>query len=224
MVLARHFKRILVAAFAVLGIAAAAGAFAVGYTRALTESLTDPASAPSLRLTALAHLDDSLGYAGFLKTYREFLTAGGSNAESELHRLADESDASLGAFLNASVSTKDRQAAASLRTLAAPFKRAALFGTGAAETGPQGLASFPELERAYAALKAESVKAADSANRDRLDRVAGVFFWAEAMSILALSLIAAILFALAWYLRDRVIVPLESLRSSVNGAAAGAMG
>jgi hypothetical protein len=224
MVLAKHFNRILVAAFIVLGIAAASGAFAVGYTRALSESLTNPASAPLLRLAALARLDDSLGYAGVLRTYREFLSTGGRSAKSALQRLADESDASLGAFLSASVSAKDRQAAASLRNLAAPFKPTALFGTGAAETRPQGLASFPDLERAYAALKTEIAKAADSANRDRLDRVSGVFFWAETILILALSLIAAMLFALAWYLHGRVIVPLEALRSSVNGAAAGAMG
>jgi methyl-accepting chemotaxis protein len=83
---------------------------------------------------------------------------------------------------------------------------------------------LPELERAYAALKTEIVKAADSANRDRIERVSGAFVWAQAMSVAALWFLAAILFALAWFMHERLIAPLEKLRSSVNGAAAGAMG
>jgi methyl-accepting chemotaxis protein len=99
-----------------------------------------------------------------------------------------------------------------------------LFGAGAAESSVSGLAPLPELERAYAALTIEIAKAADSAHRDRIERVSGAFVWAQAMSVAALWFLAAILFALAWFMHDRLIAPLERLRSSVNGAAAGAMG
>jgi len=225
MAFSTQFRRVLTAAFLVLALAAAAGAFAVGFTGALTHSLTDPTSAPALRLTALSRLDDSLGYGGFLKTYRELLLAGDGSQDRELQGLADEAEASLAAFLSASASDADRGHAESLRAAVAPFRRMALFsaGSGSADSQATELAPLPELERSYAALKAEIATAADSARRAPLENLSTAFVWAQAMSVAALWFLAAILFALAWLMRDRLVAPLERLRGSVNGAAGGAM-
>ena len=71
-----QFKRIVAASLVTLGLAAVAAAFAAGFNAALLHNLADPASAPRLRLTALARLDDSLGYRGFLGVYAQFVSSG----------------------------------------------------------------------------------------------------------------------------------------------------
>jgi HAMP domain-containing protein len=229
MAFSTQFRRVLAAAFLVLILAAAAGAFAVGFTGALTHSLSDPASAPALRLTALARLDERLGYGGFLKTYREYLLTGSSVQRRDLQRISDDVETFLEAFRSASVSEADRDQAAALRSAAAPFRRAALFGAGAAEDAQgqaanpdTGLPSLSDLELAYAVMKATIFKAADTANLDRIRRLSDSFVWAQGMSVAVLWLLALVLFALAWFLHDRVIAPMDRLRSSINGAAAGA--
>ncbi|HYM17091.1 MAG TPA: methyl-accepting chemotaxis protein [Micropepsaceae bacterium] len=56
---------------------------------------------------------------------------------------------------------------------------------------------------------------------DRLERLSQAFLWSEAAGIVALSLLSFVLFALAWYLRERLIAPLEKLRRSLLTSAAG---
>src|SRR5258705_8109905 len=70
MALGAHFKTVIAASFLTLTIAAAAAAFAIGFTGALNQSLADPDSAPIARIAALRRLDEALGYDGFLRAYR----------------------------------------------------------------------------------------------------------------------------------------------------------
>jgi methyl-accepting chemotaxis protein len=56
---------------------------------------------------------------------------------------------------------------------------------------------------------------------DRLERLSQAFLWSEAAGIVALTLLSFVLFALAWYLRERLIAPLEKLKRSLLASAAG---
>ena len=49
--LGAHFKYVIAASFLTFTIAAAAAAFAIGFTGALNQSLADPNSAPLARIT-----------------------------------------------------------------------------------------------------------------------------------------------------------------------------
>ena len=64
---------------------------------------------------------------------------------------------------------------------------------------------------------------ADAANSqnaaNRLNDFSGALVLAQAAAITALTLLAAMLFALAWFLRERLIAPLEALRRSLISAA-----
>ena len=126
----------IAASFVTLTLAAAAAAFAIGFTGALNQSLADPNSAPTIRVATLQRLDRALGYDGFLRTYRAFLAAGDRSQGAELRRLADDADISLSLFTRASTNERDRDTAASLRRLEAPFRRAALFAAGTAGGHP----------------------------------------------------------------------------------------
>jgi hypothetical protein len=221
MALGAHFKNVIAASFLTLTIAAAAAAFAIGFTGALNQSLADPHSAPMARIAALKRLDQALGYDGFLKAYGAFLVAGDRTRGAELRRFADDADVSLSRFAGASTNERDRNTTASLRRLEAPFRRAALFAAGATD-GLTGLASSAELESNYSALKDGIAAAAEDANVERINDLAQALVWVQATSVVALSLLSMVLFALAWFLRERLIAPLETLRRSIAAAAGGA--
>jgi HAMP domain-containing protein len=220
--LGAHFKRVLAVSFVTLAVAAAAAAFAIGFTGALHDGLNDPESAPVVRAAALQRLDKTLGYEGFLKTYQAFLMGRDRAQATELRRLADDADISLLLFARASTSERDRDSAASLQHLAAPFRRAALFAAGTAGE-PDGLVMSTQLESYYSALKSGIAAAAEDANTERIEGLAQALVWVQATSIGALSLLSMVLFALAWFLRERLIAPLEALRHSVKAAAGGAI-
>jgi hypothetical protein len=211
---------VIAASFLTLVLAAAAAAFAVGFTGTLTENLADPGSAPRLKAAALARLDESLGPVGFLNAYREFLLTGDPGMASELRRFADQADADIAAFARALPSEEDRESAASLRRLEAPFRRASMFALGA-NGNTAGLAPLDRLERDYAALKRAIAEALEAAAFDRIDGLAQALVWAQALLVGALALFSSVLFALACILRDRMIAPLETLRRSLAGAGAG---
>lgn len=220
--LGAHFRRVIAASFLSLTVAAAAAAFAIGFTGALNRGLADPNSAPIVRLTALQRLDKALGYDGFLKAYAAFLAAGDRTQGAELRRLADDAEISLSLFDRASANERGRVTAQSLRRLEAPFRRAALFAAGKVGA-PDGLVSGAQLERDYAILQDGIATAAEDANTERTEGLAQALVWVQATSVGALSLLSIVLFALAWFLRERLIAPLEALRHSVTAAAGGAV-
>jgi HAMP domain-containing protein len=213
---------VIAASFLSLTVAAAAAAFAIGFTGALNQGLADPNSTPIVRITNLQRLDRALGYDGFLRTYRAFLAAGDRSQGAELRRLADDADISLSLFTRAGTNERDRDTAASLRRLEAPFRRAALFAAGTAGAS-DGLVPSAQLERDYALLRDRIAAAAEDANIERIEGLAQALVWVQATSVGALSLVSIVLFALAWFLRERLIAPLEALRRSVMAAAGGAV-
>src|SRR5262245_11760431 len=111
-----QFKRIVAASLVVLGLAAAAAAFATGFNNALLHNLADPASAPRLRMAALGRLDDSLGHDGFLRTYAAFLLTRDAGQAAELRRFSDDAEASIALYARAAIGDADRQYAQRLRT------------------------------------------------------------------------------------------------------------
>ena len=124
-------------------------------------------------------------------------------------------------FRAAASNRHDRDEAAALAVLAAPFRRTALF---AASGQSEALLPFIDMERDYGALRAEAVTAGRGIERDRLIRVSQALVWAEAAMVCALSFVALVLFSLAWYVRgkasDRALEPAAP--KAIGGAASGA--
>ena len=215
-------KRIVAASLVILALAALAAAFAAGFNNALLHNLADPASAPRLRLTALARLDDALGYRGFLGVYPQFAASGDERQALELRRFADDAEASIALYTRAAVGEADREYAQAMKRLAAPFRRASLFaGTSG---GPAELAPRERLERDYASMKQLMATAAEEANFATAKDLANALLWAEGMSIIALIAMGAALLSLAWFMRERMIAPLARLRRTILAAAQGARG
>ena len=64
---------------------------------------------------------------------------------------------------------------------------------------------------------------ASGAPETPLNQLVDILVWGQAGAIAALSLLTAVLFGFAWYLRARVLAPLEALRRSLAAAASGAL-
>ena len=217
-----QFKRIVAASLVTLALAAAAAAFAIGFNNALLHNLADPDSAPRLRITALARLDESLGQGGFLRTYAEFLSTRDARQAAELRALADDAEASLALYTRAAIGQAAREYAQTLKRLEAPFRRASLFESA---TGTASELTPPEsLERDYAGIKQMIVAANDEANFARADGLATALLWAEAISIVALVAMGALLLSIAWFMRERMIAPMARLRRAIAAAGHGARG
>ena len=103
-----------------------------------------------------------------------------------------------------------------LRRLTAPFRRTALFS--ASGNTPAGLPPLTALERDYAQLKSEIAKASDANAATRGNSLFAALLWSQATSVALLTLLSATLFALAWFLRDRMVDPLENLRRKIGRA------
>ena len=217
-----QFKRIVAASLVTLALAAAAAAFAIGFNNALLHNLADPASAPRLRSTALARLDESLGYAGFLPAYAAFLSTRNARDASDLRRLADDAEASLALYARAAVGPAAREYAQTLKSLEAPFRRATLFASGPSTAWE--LAPAERLERDYAAIKQIILAADEEANFARADGLATALLWAEAISVVALVAMGALLLSIAWFMRERMIAPLARLRRAIATTGKGARG
>jgi hypothetical protein len=217
-----QLRRTIVASLLTLGLAAAAAAFAIGFNGALLHNLADPASAPRLRATALARLDESLGYGGFLRAYAPFVSTGNREGALELRRFTDDAEASLALYARAAIGESDRDFAQALRRLEAPFRRASLFASGSGAVSE--LTPADQLERDYAAIKRIIVAANEQADFARQSDLAGALLWAEAISIIALVAMGMLLLSLAWFMRERMIAPLARLRRAILAAAQGARG
>lgn len=213
MVFDRHFRRVLAAAIVAAFAAAAAGAFAVGLLDTLVHNASDPRSAPTIRLASLKALDESLGMSGFLGSY-----SGGDPAT--LQRLTAQADAAIEGFRTGTLSEADRDRAANFRDAMEPFRKAA---RAAALGAAPGAAEILELRRAYADLKNRVDGAEVSARRAQTEELAAAFSIAAFLLFLALLALAATLAFAAWYIRTRINRPVETLRSSINGAASGMM-
>lgn len=213
MMFGTHMRRVAVAGVLMAFIAIAAGAFTAGFAGALLRSVGDPRSAPTLRLDALSNLESALGEGGFLGMYP-------NGSADSLQLLAARADRAIEAFRTASLTEADRDRAATLRDAASSFRKAA---RSPAPDAALREAELSELKRAFGNIASLAREAAAYARRAQTEPIADAFTLTALLFVFALCALAATLLAGAWYMRTRLNRPVETLRSSINGAAAGAM-
>lgn len=205
-------RNLLVAAIVILIGIGAAAAFGVGFSSALEQGLSNPASAPALRVAAAERLRDVLGYDGFLKSYRE-----GAEASVIAARVR-EANTAIRAFMSASETEADAADAKAMAAYVAVFERAVrdrMSGTPSPDPSA--------LERTYVALKSNIADAITRANLRRIETLGHAFSIAQTLAVLALIALSLTLFGLAWYIRTRLLGPLRALRLSAEKAADGGL-
>jgi hypothetical protein len=219
----------IVAAALVLG-----GAYFVGYVGEVQRDLKDPASLRRQAATEIATLERSLGYAGFLKAYRNYRLTGDPASRSQLTQAAKEAARAIGALRQ--IYAGDQTAGEALSEAAAvtdtfahiariapQLGDAALRGTAGMDTLnslPQG----PQLEATYLSLRSALDRLRQADIEYQLGGAAAALNWSQVLIIGALVLVVLGLIIVAGLLQLGIIQPLKSLEHSLASVGNGAIG
>ena len=214
---------IVVAAVLVMG-----GAYFIGYVGQLERELSGAQSAPARAASQVAIIQDSLGHAGFLKSYRDYWM-GDAQAQRELVKSGAEASRAAGALRN------NAAAAGTVREIQALVASFAKISAAAPATPPSGLRGVADdsvralpnpaqLETMYLTLSTSLARLDDLDRGERVSALGAALDRAQTIIIVALAALVGTLIAVAWAMRSRVIHPLSllerSLASAVSGSAA----
>lgn len=227
------FSRVLsVGAVIAAALLIVGGAYFVGYVGELQRTLSNPATAQPEAGQAVAAVEQALGHAGFLKTYRNYRLTGDEAARLKLTQHTIEAGRALGRLKK--IYAGDPSAASTLREAesvgeafaqiaqAAPDTSTALRGSaamGELSTMPQP----PQLEASYLALRTALDRLTSADKNRQLGGIAVILNWSQWFIIAAIGALAVGLLVAAGALQLGVVQPLKSLERSLNAAGDGAM-
>lgn len=209
------------------------GAYFVGYVGELQRSLNDPAETRSAAAQQAATIEQALGYAGFLKTYRNYRLTGDATARLQLTRYAIDAENALTELKNlyaGNLRAADMlrevenvgEAFAHVAQTAPETQSAALRGT-AAMNDLASLPQPPQLEASYLALRTALDRLAVADQDRQLGGVASALNWSQGLLIAALFVLVVGLLIVAGLLQLGIIQPLKSLERSLASVGDGAV-
>ncbi len=218
----------IVAAALILG-----GAYFVGYVGEIQRDLNDPASLRRQATNEIATLEKSLGYAGFLKAYRNYRLTGDSASRPQLTQNANDAaraiatlkqiyagDRTAGEALSEAAAVTDTFA--HIARIAPQLGDAALRGSAGMET-LNSLPQAPQLEATYLSLRSALDRLRQADIEHQLGGAASALNWSQALIIGALALVVLALIIVAALLQLGIIQPLKSLEHSLASVGDGAI-
>lgn len=219
----------IVAAALILG-----GAYFVGYVGEIQRDLKDPASLRRQAASEIAALEKSLGYAGFLKAYRNYrltgdpksrplLTTSVADAKRAINALRSlyVADAEAGSALNEATAVVE--AFAHIARIAPQLGDAALRGSAGMET-LNSLPQSPQVETTYLSLLNALDRLRQATVEQQLGGAAWALNWSQVLLIGAIVLLVSGLAIAAGLLQLGIIQPLKSLEHSLASVGDGAVG
>lgn len=219
----------IVAATLILG-----GAYFVGYVSEVQRDLKDPAAHHRQADVAIANLERSLGYGGFLKIYRNYRLTGDALAKPRLtqevakaaHALAAlrelyAGDPLAGDALNEAAAVTE--AFAHIARIAPALGDAALRGSPGMDA-LNALPQTPQLEATYLSLRSALDRLRQADIEHRLGGAASVLNWSQVLVIGVVVLVVLGLLIVAGLLQLGIIQPLKALEHSLGSVGDGAVG
>jgi hypothetical protein len=219
---------VVAAALLVLG-----GAYFVGYVGELQRTLNAPIDPRPEVAQQVAAIERALGYAGFLKAYRNYRTAGDEAARADLTRYTVDAEHAFGQLKKlyagnplAADALREAESAgeafAHVAQTAPETGAAALRGTaGMNELSTQPLP--PQLEASYLALRTalDRLRSVDQAGK--AGSLASTLNWTQWVIIAAVGALVAGLLIAAALLQLGIIQPLKALERSLTAVGDGAL-
>ncbi len=207
------------------------GSYFIGFVSEVQRGLSDPASASLQAATKIGAVEQTLGYAGFLKAYRTYRVTGDIAMREQMTRHAMESARTLDSLrkfyadtpaanraLNDAASVIE--AFAEVARTAPELGRAALRGSDsmdALETLPQ----IPQLEATYLTLRTALERLRSQTQAHQMGGVAWALSWSQMLIVAALALLVIGLLAAAGLLQLGITQPLKSLERSLASVGDG---
>jgi hypothetical protein len=219
----------IVAAALVLG-----GAYFVGYVGEVQRDLNDPASVRRQAAAEVATLEKSLGYAGFLKAYRNYRLTGDPASRPQLTQSAANATRAIAALkqiyagdqtAGEALAEADAVTAsfAHIARIAPQLGDAALRGTAGMET-LNSLPQAPQLEATYLSLRSALDRLRQADIEHQLGGAAAALNWSQMLIVGALVLVVLGLIIVAGLLQLGIVQPLKSLEHSLASVGDGAIG
>lgn len=226
---ALYAAAVIVAAVLILG-----GAYFVGYVGEVQRDLKDPAAPHRQADVAIANLEKSLGYGGFLKIYRNYRLTGDAAAKPRLtqevakatHALASlrtlyAGDPLASDALNEAAAVTE--AFAHIARIAPALGDAALRGSSGMDA-LNALPQTPQVETTYLSLRSALDRLRQADVEHRLGGAASVLNLSQALVIGVIVLVLLGLLIVAGLLQLGIIQPLKALEHSLVSVGDGAVG
>ncbi|MFM9864834.1 MAG: hypothetical protein ACKVRO_14625 [Micropepsaceae bacterium] len=216
---------VIAAAALILG-----GAYFVGYVSELQRALNDPANTAAAETAAV---EQALGHAGFLKTYRTYRLTGDAGARQQLTQHAIDAERALTQLkkiyaANPSATAALREAGSVGETFAhvaqtAPQTGSAALRGTAAMNDLATLPQPPQLEASYLALRTALDRLRSAEQGQALGGAAAALNWSQILIFGALCALVIGLLVVAGLLHLGIIQPLKSLERSLASVGEGAV-
>lgn len=209
------------------------GAYFVGYVGELQRTISSPAAAEPEAIQQVATIEQALGHAGFLKTYRNYRLTGDGTAKLQLTRHTIEAQRALGRLKK--IYAGNPAAAAALREAESVGEAFAYVAQTAPEVGTAALRGSaamselsalpqpPQLEASYLALRTALDRLTNADRSRQIGGLAVVLNWSQWFIIAAIGALAIALLLAAGTLQLGVVHPLKSLERSLNSVGEGAL-
>jgi HAMP domain-containing protein len=220
-----------VAAAVVAAVIIVGGSYFVGFVSEVQRGLNDPDSASHQANDAMASIEHTLGYTGYLKAYRTFRLTGDAAAREQMSRQAMESARTMDVLrkIYAAAPGATRNLA-DINSVIDEFARVA---RAAPDMGPAALRGspnmealdsmplVPQMETTYLTLRSALERLRSQTQSHQMGSIAWALSWSEMLIVGVLALIALLLIGAAGVLQLGITQPLKSLERSLASVGEG---
>jgi methyl-accepting chemotaxis protein len=228
-------SRVFAAGAAVAALALiVGGSYYVGFVGEVQRGLNDPQSASRQAADKISSIEQTLGYQGYLRSYRSFRLTGDITARQQLTQRAMEASRALDGLKNLFAGSPDAKLAiGDIEAVVEEFARVARSAPETASAALRGSASMdaidtmpqvPQLESTYLTLRSGLDRLRAQARSYQMGSVAWALSWSQMLIICAFAAIVCGLLAAASLLQIGITQPLKSLAQSLQVAGEGRLG
>lgn len=227
-----RISRIFAATAAVMAAALIiGGSYYVGFVGEVQRGLNDPQSANRQASAKIAHMEQTLGYQGYLRAYRSYRLTGDVSAREQMTQRAmdaartlDGLRALLSRSPNASLAIEDiasvvEEFARIARS--APETPAAALRGSASMDAIEAMPQTPQLEATYLTLRTALERLRIQTSAHQMGSIAWALTWSQMLIICAFATLVLGLIAAAGLLQIGITQPLKSLTWSLRAISSG---
>jgi hypothetical protein len=227
-----RISRIFAAAAAVMAASLIiGGSYYVGFVGEVQRGLNDPQSLNRQATAKIAHMEQTLGYQGYLRAYRSYRLTGDVGAREQMTQRAMEAARTLDGLRallsgspNASLAIEDISSVVeefARIARSAPETPAAALRGSASMDAIEAMPQVPQLEATYLTLRTALERLRAQTSAYQMGSIAWALTWSQMLIICAFATLVLGLIAAAGLLQIGITQPLKlltwSLRSIGNG-------
>ena len=207
------------------------GSYYVGFVGEVQRGLNDPQSLNRQATSKIAHMEQTLGYQGYLRAYRSYRLTGDVGAREQMTQRAMEAARTLDGLRallsgspNASLAIDDISSVVeefARIARSAPETPAAALRGSASMDAIEAMPQVPQLEATYLTLRTALERLRAQTSAYQMGSIAWALTWSQMLIICAFATLVLGLIAAAGLLQIGITQPLKSLTWSLRSIGNG---